>query len=172
MFLTVSGRYARQTLFPGIGEEGQKKLGNSTVVIIGCGALGTTVATVLVRAGVGRIRIIDRDFIEDHNLQRQILFDENDIKNQLPKAIAAQRHLQKVNSTVEIEGLVADVNHTNIEKLVQGASLVLDGLDNLETRFLINDVSLKQKIPWIYGSAISSYGMSMNIIPGKTACLR
>ena len=168
----MSGRYARQTLFPGIGEEGQKKLGNSTVVIIGCGALGTTVATALVRAGVGRIRIIDRDFIEDHNLQRQILFDENDIKKQLPKAIAAQRHLQKVNSTVEIEGLVADVNHTNIEKLVQGASLVLDGLDNLETRFLINDVSLKQKIPWIYGSAISSYGMSMNIIPGQTACLR
>lgn len=165
-------RYSRQTLFKGIGEEGQKKLGNSCVVIIGCGALGTIIATSLVRAGVGKVRIIDRDFIEYHNLQRQVLFDEEDIKAELPKAIAAERHLKKVNSSVEIEGIVADVNYTNIERLVTGANLILDGLDNLETRFLINDVSLKHKIPWVYGGAISSYGMTMNIIPRETPCFR
>ncbi len=165
-------RYSRQTLFPGIGKEGQQKLGNSYVVIIGCGALGTIIATSLVRAGVGKTRIIDRDFIEYHNLQRQVLFSEEDIKAELPKAIAAERHLKKVNSSVEIEGVVSDVNYTNIEKLVAGADLILDGLDNLETRFLINDVSLKHGIPWIYGGAISSYGMTMNIIPHETPCFR
>ena len=165
-------RYSRQTLFPGIGEEGQRKLGNSSVVIIGCGALGTIIATSLVRGGVGKVRIIDRDFIEYHNLQRQVLFDEEDIKAELPKAIAAERHLRKVNSSVEIEGIVADVNYTNIERLVTGANLILDGLDNLETRFLINDASLKHKIPWVYGGAISSYGMTMNIIPPETPCFR
>jgi len=133
---------------------------------------GTIIATSLVRAGIGRVKIIDRDFIEYHNLQRQVLFDEDDIKNELPKAIAAERHLKKVNSSVEVEGIVADVNFTNIEKLVSGTDLILDGLDNLETRYLINDVSLKHNIPWIYGGAISSYGMTLNIIPGKTACLR
>jgi len=142
-------RYSRQTLFPGIGEEGQRKLGNSYVVIIGCGALGTIIATSLVRAGVGKVRIIDRDFIEYHNLQRQVLFSEEDIKDELPKAIAAERYLKKVNSSVEIEGVVSDVNYTNIERLVTGADLILDGLDNLETRFLINDVSLKHSIPWV-----------------------
>jgi len=165
-------RYSRQTLFRGIGEEGQKKLGNSHVVIIGCGALGTVIANSLVRAGVGKVKIIDRDFIEYHNLQRQVLFDEEDIKAQLPKAIAAERHLKKVNSSVEIEGIVADVHYANIEKLVTGADLILDGLDNPETRFLINDVSLKHKIPWIYGGAIATYGMTMNIIPGETPCFR
>jgi len=142
-------RYSRQTLFPGIGKEGQRKLGNSYVVIIGCGALGTIIATSLVRAGVGKVRIIDRDFIEYHNLQRQVLFSEEDIKDELPKAIAAERYLKKVNSSVEIEGVVSDVNYTNIERLVTGADLILDGLDNLETRFLINDVSLKHSIPWV-----------------------
>ena len=165
-------RYSRQTLFSGIGEEGQRRLGNSCVLIIGCGALGTIMATSLVRAGVGKTRIIDRDFIEYHNLQRQVLFDEDDIKNQLPKAIAAERHLKKVNSSVEIEGIVADVNYTNIERLVRDADIILDGLDNFETRLLINDVSLKHKIPWVYGGAISSVGMTMNIIPGETPCLR
>jgi len=165
-------RYSRQTLFPGIGEEGQKKLDNSSVVIIGCGALGTVIATSLVRAGVGKVRIIDRDFIEYHNLQRQVLFDEEDIKAGLPKAIAAERHLRKVNSSIEIEGVVADVNYTNIERFICDADVVLDGLDNLETRFLINDACLKHKIPWVYGGAISSSGMTMNIIPGQTACLR
>jgi adenylyltransferase/sulfurtransferase len=165
-------RYSRQILFPGIGENGQKKLGNSSVAIIGCGALGTVIATILVRAGIGKIKIIDRDFIEYHNLQRQVLFDEDDIRNQLPKAIAAERHLKKVNSSIDIEGVVADVNYTNIERLISGVDLILDGLDNRETRFLINDVSLKHKIPWVYGGAISSFGMTMNIIPNETPCLR
>ena len=168
----MTDRYSRQILFSPIGKEGQKKLAESNAVIIGCGALGTVIATVLVRAGVGKIRIIDRDFIEYHNLQRQVLFDEDDIKNRLPKAVAAERHLRKVNSTIEIEGIVADVNYTNIEKLVRGADIILDGLDNLETRFLINDTALKAKIPWVYGGAISSFGMTMNIIPDKTPCLR
>jgi len=165
-------RYSRQVLFPGIGKEGQRRLDNSCAVIIGCGALGTVIATSLVRAGVGKVRIIDRDFIEYHNLQRQVLFNEDDIRNGLPKAIAAEQHLKKVNSSVEIEGIVADVNYTNIERLISGADLILDGLDNFETRFLINDVSLKHKIPWVYGGAISSSGMTMNIIPGQTPCLR
>jgi len=165
-------RYSRQTLFRGIGEEGQKKLDNSHVVIIGCGALGTVIANSLVRAGVGKVRIIDRDLIEYHNLQRQVLFDEEDVRSKLPKAIAAERHLKKVNSSVEVEGVVADVHYANIERLVAGADLILDGLDNPETRFLINDVSLKHKIPWIYGGAIAAYGMTMNIIPGKTPCFR
>jgi len=164
----MTDRYSRQIIFPGIGEEGQKRLGDSRVVIIGCGALGTIIATSLVRAGVGKVRIIDRDFIEYHNLQRQVLFDEDDILNGLPKAIAAERHLKRVNSSVEIEGIVADVNHTNIERFVRGADIILDGLDNFETRLLINDVSLKHETPWVYGGAISSFGMTMTIIPGET----
>ena len=168
----MTDRYSRQILFSPIGKDGQKTLAESNAVIIGCGALGTVIATVLVRAGVGKVRIIDRDFIEYHNLQRQVIFDEEDIKNQLPKAVAAERHLRKVNSAIEIEGIVADVNYSNIEKLVRGADIILDGLDNLETRFLINDAALKLKIPWVYGGAISSFGMTMNIIPGKTPCLR
>jgi len=168
----LRNRYSRQTIFPAIGDEGQVKLSNGSVVIIGCGALGTNIATFLVRAGVGKVRIVDRDFIEYHNLQRQVLFDEEDIKAQLPKAIAAERHLKKVNSSVEIEGIVADVNYTNIERLVAGADVILDGLDNFETRFLINDVAMKHKIPWVYGGAIASSGMTMTIIPDKTACFR
>jgi len=168
----LRNRYSRQTMFHAIGEEGQKKLINGNVVIIGCGALGTNIATYLVRAGVGKIRIVDRDFIEYHNLQRQVLFNEDDIVNQLPKAIAAERHLKKVNSSVAIEGIVADANYTNIEGFCSGADLILDGLDNLETRFLINDVAMKHKIPWVYGGAIASSGMTMTIIPGETPCLR
>ncbi len=165
-------RYSRQIIFPGIGEEGQRRLSNSYAIIIGCGALGTIIATSLVRAGVGKVRIIDRDFIEYHNLQRQVLFNEDDIKNELPKAIAAERHLKRVNSSVEIEGIVADVNYTNIETLVRDADIILDGLDNFETRLLINDVSLKHNIPWVYGGAISCVGMTMTIIPHKTPCFR
>ena len=165
-------RYSRQTVFPGIGEDGQVKLLNGRAVIIGCGALGTNIATLLVRAGVGKVRIVDRDFIEYHNLQRQVLFDEDDIKAQLPKAIAAQRHLSKINSTVEIEGIVADVNYTNIEEFCRDADVILDGLDNFETRGLINDVSLKHRIPWVYGGAIASNGMTMTVVPGETPCLR
>jgi len=159
-------------MFHGIGEEGQRKLGQGKVVIIGCGALGCNIANLLVRAGVGKIRIVDRDFIEYHNLQRQTLFDENDVKNQLPKAIAAMKHLEEINSLVEIEGIVADVNFSNIEKFCSGVNVILDGLDNLETRYLINDVSLKSGIPYIYGGAISSFGMTMTIIPGVTPCFR
>ncbi len=159
-------------MFPAIGEEGQVKLSRGNVVIIGCGALGTNIATFLVRAGVGKVRIVDRDFIEYHNLQRQVLFDEEDIKAGLPKAIAAERHLRKVNSSVEIEGIVADANYTNIEAFCSGADVILDGLDNFETRFLINDVALKHRIPWVYGGAIASSGMTMTIIPGETPCFR
>jgi len=165
-------RYSRQTMFPAIGEEGQAKLSNGSAVIIGCGALGTNIATLLVRAGVGRVRIVDRDFIEYHNLQRQVLFDEEDIKAGLPKAIAAERHLRKVNSSVEIEAIVADANYTNIEGFCSGADVILDGLDNFETRLLINDVSLKHKIPWVYGGAVAAQGMTMTVIPGQAPCLR
>jgi adenylyltransferase/sulfurtransferase len=159
-------------MFVGIGEEGQAKLLRSSVVIIGCGALGCNIATSLVRAGIGKSKIVDRDFIEYHNLQRQILFNEDDIRAGIPKAIAAERHLSKVNSTIEIQGIVADVNYTNVEEFCCGADVILDGLDNIETRFLINDVSLKCKIPWVYGGAIGSTGMTMTVIPGKTPCFR
>ncbi len=169
---SLRDRYSRQTVFPGIGEEGQAKLLNGNVVIIGCGALGCNIANLMVRAGVGKVKIVDRDFIEYHNLHRQVLFNEDDIRARLPKAIAAERHLRKVNSTVEIKGIVADVNYTNIEELCSGADVILDGLDNAETRFLINDVSLKHKIPWVYGAALASAGMTMTIIPGETPCLR
>jgi molybdopterin/thiamine biosynthesis adenylyltransferase len=168
----LRSRYSRQMMFPAIGEEGQVKLSKGNVVIIGCGALGTNIATLLVRAGAGKVRIVDRDFIEYHNLQRQVLFDEDDIRNNLPKAIAAERHLRKVNSSVEIEGIVADANYTNIERFCSGADVILDGLDNSETRFLINDVALKHGIPWVYGGAIASSGMTMTIIPGETPCFR
>jgi molybdopterin/thiamine biosynthesis adenylyltransferase len=165
-------RYSRQTIIPEIGIAGQKRLNKSCAIIIGCGALGTVIASSLVRAGVGRVKIIDRDFIEYHNLQRQILFNEEDIKENLPKAIAAERHLKKVNSEIIVQGIVSDVNYANIEDLVRGADVILDGTDNLETRFLINDVSVKLKIPWIYGGAIDTSGMTMTIIPYETPCFR
>ena len=168
----MTDRYSRQTIFPGLGEKGQRQLSKSHVVIIGCGGLGSMIATALVRAGVGRVRIIDRDFIEYHNLHRQVLFDEDDIRNELPKAAAAERHLRKINSSVEIEGVVADVNHGNIEELVSGADLIMDGMDNFEGRLLINDVSLKHGISWVYGAAIASSGMTTSFIPGKTPCFR
>ncbi|MBI4286136.1 MAG: ThiF family adenylyltransferase [Chloroflexi bacterium] len=168
----MTDRYSRQALFPGIGKEGQQKLGQGFAVIIGCGALGSLIASALVRAGVGKVRIIDRDFIEYHNLHRQVLYDEDDVRNELPKAIAAERHLKKVNSSIEIEGIVADVNFTNIEKFVHGANVILDALDNMETRLLINDAALKLRIPWVYGGAVASHGMTMNIIPGETPCFR
>ncbi len=165
-------RYSRQILFRKIGKEGQKKLSEGSVVVIGCGGLGSIIATTLVRAGVGRVRIVDRDIIEYHNLHRQILFTEDDVRSHLPKAVAAERHLKKANSSVEVQGIVADVNYANVEKLIAGADVVLDGLDNPETRFIINDAALKLKIPWIYGSAVSATGRTMNIIPGQTPCFR
>ena len=165
-------RYSRQTIFPQIGEAGQARLLKSSAIIIGCGALGCNIANLLVRAGVGKIRIVDRDFVEYHNLHRQVLFNEADIKAGLPKAIAAERHLRKINSTIEIKGIVAEINFSNIEDLCHGTDIILDGTDNLAARFLINDFALKYKIPWIYGGAVASSGMTMNIIPGETACFR
>ena len=165
-------RYMRQMLFPAIGNQGQKKLSSSFVTIVGCGALGSIIATALVRAGVGRVRIVDRDFVEYHNLHRQMLFDEEDVKEGLPKAVAAERHLKRVNSTIQIESIVADVNYSNIESIVEGSDLILDGLDNLETRYILNDISMKLKIPWVYGAVVSSQGMTMDILPDDTPCLQ
>jgi molybdopterin/thiamine biosynthesis adenylyltransferase len=165
-------RYTRQTIFPGIGPEGQRRLGEGFAVVVGCGALGTVISSALVRAGVGRVRVIDRDFIEYHNLQRQLFFTERDIEEGLPKAVAAERHLREANSAVQIEGVVADFSRTNAEKLVEGADVILDGLDNFETRFLINDVALKLRIPWVYGGAIGSTGMTATFLPDERPCFR
>ncbi len=165
-------RYSRQTIFSGIGPAGQRRLGVGFAVVVGCGALGTVIASALVRAGVGRVRVIDRDFIEHHNLQRQLLFTEQDIADNLPKAVAAERHLREANSAVEVEGVVADFSRGNAEKLVEGAGVIVDGLDNFETRFLINDVSLKTRIPWVYGGAIGSSGMTATFLSEEPPCFR
>ena len=165
-------RYSRQVLLNHIGEECQKVLMDSNAVVVGCGALGTVSSSYLARAGIGQLRIIDRDFIEESNLQRQILFDENDIAESLPKAIAAQRKLRKINSGITIEGVVTDVDYANIDELTKDADIIIDGTDNFETRFLINDFCIKNNIPWIYGACIGSRGLTMNIIPPKTPCLR
>lgn len=165
-------RYSRQTLFRPIGKEGQEQLRAASVTIIGCGALGTVLANNLCRAGVGRLVIVDRDFIELNNLQRQILFDEEDIARHIPKAVAAAEKLQRINSEVQVEALVEDINADGIESLVQDTDLVLDATDNFETRYLLNDVCVKYQRPWIYSGVISSYGVTMNILPEDTACLR
>jgi adenylyltransferase/sulfurtransferase len=165
-------RYARQLLFGGIGEAGQRKLLAAKAVVIGCGALGSVIANHLARAGVGHLVIADRDFIELNNLQRQILFDEEDIARGLPKAVAAAQKLRRINSAIRIEPVVTDVHFANIETLIAGAACVLDGTDNLETRYLINDACLKNGIPWIYGGVIGGSGMSMTILPRQTPCLR
>ena len=166
----MQDRYSRQVILPNIGEEGQKTLLKSKIAIIGCGALGTVVANNLVRAGVGKISIIDRDFVELNNLQRQILFDEDDIG--IPKSVAAAEKLKRVNSDVEIMAIVKDLNHMNAEKIMSDVDLVLDGTDNMQTRFLINDVCVKSKIPWTYTAAVGTYGMMMTIVPGRTPCFR
>ncbi len=163
-------RYSRQARFDGIGDEGQERLGESTVVVLGCGALGTLSAGLLVRAGVGRVRIVDRDIIELHNLQRQHLFDEADVAAGLPKAVAAQRKLAAVNSDVVVEGVVADIGPENILELIGKADVVVDGLDNFEARLLTNDACLSAGIPWVYGGAVAAHGAVMVIQPGKTAC--
>lgn len=165
-------RYSRQIRFPQLGEEGQRALLGSRVALCGCGALGTVLANHLARAGVGSIRVIDRDFIETHNLQRQVLFDEQDVADNLPKAEAAARKMRAINSTVEVEPVVTDLDHTNILELVGDADLILDGTDNFETRYLINDAAVKLGKPWIYGGVIGSEGQTMTIIPGQTPCLR
>jgi molybdopterin/thiamine biosynthesis adenylyltransferase len=164
-------RYSRQILFAGIGEAGQRRLLASSVAIVGCGALGTVLANLLVRAGTGRIRIIDRDFVEPSNLQRQTLFDESDARDSLPKAIAAERKLRAINSSIAIEGIVADLGPRNAEELLSAHDLILDGTDNFETRHLLNDATVKLSIPWIYAAAVGSYGVTMTIRPGVTACL-
>jgi adenylyltransferase/sulfurtransferase len=164
-------RYSRQVLFAPIGEAGQAKLLASSAVLVGCGALGTSVANLLARAGVGRLRIVDRDFVEPSNLQRQTLFDEADARDALPKAIAAERKLRSVNSGVAVEGIVADLTPRNAEELLRGFSLILDGADNFETRFLVNDAAFHLGVPWIYAAAVASYGVTMTIRPGETACL-
>jgi molybdopterin/thiamine biosynthesis adenylyltransferase len=165
-------RYSRQYFFPGIGKEGQTKLAAGRVTICGCGALGTVLASTLARAGVGFLRIVDRDFIETNNLQRQILFDEQDVADNLPKAEAAARKLRRVNSAIAIEPVVTDIDHTNILSLVDGADLILDGTDNFETRYLINDAAVKSGVPWVFGGCIGSHGQTMTILPGETPCLR
>ena len=164
-------RYSRQVLFAGIGESGQEKLLAADAVLVGCGAIGTVVAGLMIRAGIGRLRIIDRDYVEHSNLQRQTLFDEIDAREALPKAIAAQRHLSAINSAVPVEGVVADLTPANAEELLGGFTLVLDGTDNFETRLLINDAAVSLRIPWIYAAALGSYGVTMAIRPGETACL-
>jgi molybdopterin-synthase adenylyltransferase len=172
MSLDPLDRYSRQVRFPQLGQAGQRALLNSRVSICGCGALGTVLANHLARAGVGFIRIIDRDFIETHNLQRQVLFDEDDVAQNLPKAEAAARKLRAINSTITVEPVVTDIDHTNILDLVGDADLVLDGTDNFETRYLINDAAVKLGKPWIFGGVIGSEGQTMTIVPGKTPCIR
>jgi len=165
-------RYSRQMRFAGIGEAGQRKLLESRVTLCGCGALGTVLANVLVRAGVGHLRIVDRDFIETHNLQRQVLFDEHDVAENLPKAEAAARKLSAINSSVHVEPVVTDIDRTNIIELTRDADLILVGTDNFEIRYLINDVAVKTGKPWVYGGSIGSHGQTMTILPGETPCLR
>lgn len=164
-------RYARQSLYPPLGTEGQRRLAASGVLVCGCGALGSLLAATLVRAGVGRVRIVDRDYIELNNLQRQFLFDEEDIAAGLPKAIAAANKLRRVNSQVEIEPVVADVDYRNVEQLARDVQAIVDGTDNFETRFLLNDAAVKLGIPWVYGGAIGAEGRMLAIVPGETPCL-
>ncbi len=158
-------------LFAGIGAEGQKRLLASRAIIVGCGAIGAAAANLLVRAGVGHLRIVDRDFVEPSNLQRQTLFEESDAHEVLPKAVAAEHRLRAINSDVQVEGKVADLNAGNAEELLSGYPLILDGTDNFETRFLINDYAVKSQTPWIYAAAVSSYGVTMAVRPGQTPCL-
>jgi adenylyltransferase/sulfurtransferase len=165
-------RYSRQMRFYGVGEAGQQKLAAAHVTLCGCGALGTVLANVLVRAGVGHLRLVDRDFIETSNLQRQVLFDEHDVSENLPKAEAAARKLGTINSSVHVEPVVTDIDRTNILALCEDADLILDGTDNFEIRYLINDVAVKLGKPWVYGGCIGSHGQVMAILPGITPCLR
>jgi molybdopterin-synthase adenylyltransferase len=164
-------RYSRQVLFRGIGEEGQRKLAAARVAIVGCGATGSALAGLLARAGVGTLRIIDRDYVEPSNLQRQSLFDEKDAAESLPKAIAAARKISHFNSQIAVEPKVDDLVPANIQDLLEGIQLILDGTDNFETRFLVNELAVKTQTPWIYAAAVASYGLTFTILPGQTACL-
>lgn len=164
-------RYSRQILFRGIGAEGQRRLAEARVAIVGCGATGSALASLLARAGVGTLRIIDRDYVEPSNLQRQSLFDEKDAAESVPKAIAAARRISAFNSQIAVESRVDDLIPANVEVLLDGMNLILDGTDNFETRYLINDYAVSLSLPWIYAAAVGSYGVTLNILPGKTACL-
>lgn len=165
-------RYSRQILFEGIGEEGQRRLRASRVVIVGCGALGSAQVETLARAGIGTLLIVDRDFVEESNLQRQTLFTERDARERVPKAVAAARRVSEINSDVECVAEVVDVNASNVERLMSGRDLVLDGTDNFATRFLLNDACVKHGVAWVYGAAVGSYGVTLTIRPGVTPCLR
>lgn len=158
-------RYHRQMLLQGFGDDGQRRLAHSTAVILGCGALGCVAADMLARAGVGHLVIVDRDFIELTNLQRQVLFDEADVADAIPKAIAAKRRLTEINSGIEITAVVDDINHANIERITQDADVLVDGLDNFETRYLANDVAVKHGIPYVYGAAVGTNGMAFAVLP-------
>jgi adenylyltransferase/sulfurtransferase len=164
-------RYSRQILFRGIGAEGQRRLAAGRVAIVGCGATGSALASLLGRAGVGTLRIIDRDYVEASNLQRQSLFEERDAVESLPKAIAAARKIAAFNSEIAVEARVEDVVPGNINVLLEGMDVILDGTDNFETRYLVNDYAVKSSLPWIYAAAVGSYGVTLNVLPGKTACL-
>jgi adenylyltransferase/sulfurtransferase len=167
-----SSRYARQMRFAPLGVDGQKKLLASRALVVGCGALGSVIANTLARAGVGKLRIVDRDFLELNNLQRQVLFDEEDVAAGLPKAIAAKNRLEKINSTIEIDAVVADVDPTNVERLLDGVDCLVDGTDNFETRFLLNDAAVKLGLPWVYGGCLGAEGQTLTVLPGETPCLR
>jgi adenylyltransferase/sulfurtransferase len=171
MSLELHDRYSRQILFRGVGAEGQRRLALARVALVGCGATGSAVASLLARSGVGTIRIIDRDYVEPSNLQRQTLFDEADARESLPKAIAAARRIAAFNSQIVVEPQVADLTPENIKVLLEGSGLILDGTDNFETRYLINDYAVKSSVPWIYAAAVGSYGVTLNVLPGTTACL-
>lgn len=164
-------RYSRQIVFPGIGAAGQERLLTSTAAIVGCGALGSFQAGALARAGVGRLILVDRDYVERSNLQRQWLYDEADVAEALPKAVAAARHLAAINPEVDVIARVADLTPSNIEELLAEAAILLDGTDNFETRYLLNDYAVRRGVPWIYGAAVGSYGLTMPVLPGRTACL-
>ena len=164
-------RYSRQILFPGIGADGQRRLLESGVAIVGCGATGSALASLLARAGVGSLRIVDRDYVEPSNLQRQVLFDEVDAADSVPKAIAACRKIAQFNSQIVAEPRVSDLTPENAEQLLSGVDLILDGTDNFETRYLINDYAVKNSLPWVYLAAVGSYAITMNVMPGETACL-
>ncbi|MFO0902795.1 MAG: ThiF family adenylyltransferase [Pirellulales bacterium] len=165
-------RYARQVRYAPLGEEGQRRLAASRALVCGCGALGSVIANTLARAGVGRLRIVDRDFLELNNLQRQVLYDEADVASGLPKAIAAAAKLRAINSQIEIEPIVADVDHRNISELTRDVDVIVDGTDNFEIRFLLNDASRQFGIPWVYGGCLGAEGQTMTILPGETPCLR
>lgn len=171
MGLELDERYSRQVLFRGIGAEGQKRLAAARVAVVGCGATGSAVAALLARSGVGTVRIIDRDYVEPSNLQRQSLFEEADAAESLPKAIAAARKIASFNSQIIVEPQVADLTPSSVEQLLSGVQLILDGTDNFETRYLVNDYAVKNSVPWIYAAAVGSYGVTLNVIPGQTACL-